>query len=49
MSILSRIKNLMPQEPKREVELFGARWDQEKQPGFFMDLIDHWKEKRNMV
>ena len=23
--------------------IFGARWDQEKQPGFFMDMIDHWK------
>ena len=24
--------------------IFGARWDQEKQPGFFMDMIDHWKQ-----
>ena len=23
--------------------VFGARWDQEKQPGFFMDMINHWK------
>ena len=23
--------------------VFGARWDQEKQPGFFMDMIEHWK------
>ena len=23
--------------------IFGARWDQEKQPQFFMDMIKHWK------
>lgn len=24
---------------------FSARWDQEKQPDFYMDLIEHWYEK----
>ena len=23
--------------------VFGARWDQEKQPGFYMDMIKRWK------
>jgi hypothetical protein len=23
---------------------FAARWDQEKQPGFFMDLAEHWAQ-----
>ena len=28
--------------------IFGARWDQEKQPGFFMDMIDHWKQNTKL-
>jgi hypothetical protein len=38
------IKNIKPfAERKRRVG-FAARWDQEKQPGFFMDLIDMYGE-----
>ena len=28
--------------------IFGARWDQEKQPGFFMDMINHWKQNSKL-
>jgi hypothetical protein len=45
--VLERIggtENIRPfQERKRRVG-FAARWDQEKQPGFFMDLIDMYGE-----
>ena len=38
------IENIKPfAERKRRVG-FAARWDQEKQPGFFMDLIDMYHE-----
>jgi hypothetical protein len=38
------IENIKPfAERKRRVG-FAARWDQEKQPGFFMDLIDMYGE-----
>jgi hypothetical protein len=38
------VENIRPfAERKRRVG-FAARWDQEKQPGFFMDLIDMYHE-----
>jgi hypothetical protein len=43
--VLERIggrENIKPFEQRAMRVGFAARWDQEKQPGFFMDLIDMW-------
>ena len=40
------VQGRVAQKPFSERKMrvvFGARWDQEKQPGFFMDMIKHWK------
>ena len=40
------VQRRVTQKPFAERKMrvvFGARWDQEKQPGFFMDMINHWK------
>jgi hypothetical protein len=40
------VQGRVAQKPFAERKMrvvFGARWDQEKQPGFFMDMINHWK------
>ena len=34
--------NIKPFEERRRRVGFAARWDQEKQPDFFMDLIEEW-------
>jgi len=46
--VQSRIKDIKPFEERTLRVIFGARWDQEKQPGFFMDLIDHWKQNKQL-
>jgi hypothetical protein len=42
--VQSRVPVIKPFEQKSMRVGFGARWDQEKQPGFFMDMIEHWNE-----
>jgi hypothetical protein len=42
--VLSRVPVIKPFEQRSMRVGFGARWDQEKQPGFFMDMIEHWNE-----
>ena len=42
--VQDRVKEIKPFEERTMRVVFGARWDQEKQPGFFMDMIDHWKQ-----
>lgn len=43
--VRSRINGeLKPFDQRRRRVCFSARWDQEKQPDFFMDLIEHWEE-----
>ena len=40
------VQGRVAQKPFAERKMrvvFGARWDQEKQPGFFMDMINTWK------
>ena len=39
------IENIQPFEDRARRVGFAARWDQEKQPGFFMDLIDMFHEQ----
>ena len=42
--VQERVPNRKAFNDRKMRVIFGARWDQEKQPGFFMDMIDHWKE-----
>ena len=46
--VQSRMPDRKPFEERTLRVIFGARWDQEKQPGFFMDLIDHWKQNKQL-
>ena len=46
--VQSRIPNRKPFSERKMRVVFGARWDQEKQPGFFMDMIDHWKQNTKL-
>ena len=46
--VLERIggqKNIKPFDQRTMRVGFAARWDQEKQPGFFMDLIEEWNRQ----
>jgi len=38
-------ENIQPFDQRAQRVGYAARWDQEKQPGFFMDLIDMWYEQ----
>lgn len=40
--VLERIKTIRPFDQRTMRVGYAARWDQEKQPGFFMDLIEQW-------
>jgi len=46
--VQSRVKDIKPFEERTMRVVFGARWDQEKQPGFFMDMIDHWQQNKKL-
>jgi len=46
--VQSRVKDIKPFEERTMRVIFGARWDQEKQPGFYMDLIDHWQQNKRL-
>ena len=46
--VQSRVKDIKPFEERTMRVIFGARWDQEKQPGFFMDMIDHWNANKKL-
>jgi|TARA_B100001971_G_scaffold141792_1_gene131001 hypothetical protein len=46
--VQSRVKEIKPFEERTMRVVFGARWDQEKQPGFFMDMIDHWQQNKRL-
>nr|MBC8435395.1 glycosyltransferase [Pseudomonadota bacterium] len=41
--VQERVPNRKAFNDRKMRVIFGARWDQEKQPGFFMDMINHWK------
>jgi hypothetical protein len=38
--VQSRVKEIKPFKERTMRVVFGARWDQEKQPGFFMDIVE---------
>lgn len=41
--VLSRVDSIKPFHERAYRVGFAARWDQEKQPDFFMDLAEEWK------
>jgi hypothetical protein len=41
--VQGRVTDRKPFAERKMRVIFGARWDQEKQPAFFMDMIRHWK------
>ena len=44
--VLERVNNIINPFKERSYRvIFSARWDQEKQPDFYMDLIDAWYKK----
>lgn len=44
--VRERVNNqLTPWDQRDRRVIFSARWDAEKQPGFFMDLIDLWYQR----
>lgn len=48
--VLSRLKNgLKPFYERQRRVIFSARWDQEKQPDFYMDLIENWDRKYSLT
>ena len=40
--VQSRVAEIKPFNERRMRVVFSARWDQEKQPDFYMDLIEAW-------
>lgn len=43
--VLSRVEKLIPFHDRRHRVVFSARWDQEKQPDFYMDVIEAWDKR----
>lgn len=42
--VRSRVSEIKPFNKRKERVVFAARWDQEKQPDFFMDLVEMYSE-----
>jgi len=48
--VLSRVNNQLKPFNERKMRVgFAARWDQEKQPNFYMDLIERWHNKNYIL
>lgn len=45
--VRSRVKSVKPFDLKKRRVVFAARWDQEKQPDFFMDIIEKYTKAHN--
>jgi hypothetical protein len=43
--VMSRVEKYIPFHDRRNRVVFSARWDQEKQPDFYMDLIEAWYKR----
>jgi hypothetical protein len=43
--VLERVREVLPWDRRARRVVFASRWDQEKQPGFFMDLIEMWHQR----
>jgi hypothetical protein len=44
--VQGRIASIKPFNERKNRVVFSARWDQEKQPDFYMDLIEAWYNKK---
>jgi len=45
--VRSRVDKLIPFNERKIRVCFSARWDQEKQPDFYMDLIEEWNRRHD--
>jgi hypothetical protein len=45
--VRGRVKSIKPFELKKRRVVFAARWDQEKQPDFYMDIIEKYTKMHN--
>ena len=43
--VQSRVTSIMPFSERKHRVVFSARWDQEKQPDFYMDVIEEWNKR----
>ena len=43
--VLSRVNKITPFHDRKHRVVFSARWDQEKQPDFYMDVIEAWAKR----
>jgi glycosyltransferase involved in cell wall biosynthesis len=43
--VQSRVASIKPFDERKRRVVFSARWDQEKQPDFYMDLIEAWHKQ----
>ena len=43
--VQSRVGTIKPFSNRKHRVVFSARWDQEKQPDFYMDVIEAWNER----
>ena len=43
--VQSRVEEIIPFYERKPRVVFSARWDQEKQPDFYMDLIERWHDE----
>jgi len=43
--VQSRVAEIKPFRERKYRVVFSARWDQEKQPDFYMDLIEAWNDQ----
>ena len=43
--VQSRVASIRPFHERKHRVVFSARWDQEKQPDFYMDLIEAWNDQ----
>jgi len=46
--VLSRVNSITPFNKRSMRVVFSARWDQEKQPDFYMDLIEAWHSNEGL-
>jgi len=47
--VRGRVKNIKPFDKRKLRVVFAARWDQEKQPDFYMDIIEEYSKRYNDV
>ena len=43
--VQSRVASIKPFHNRSQRVVFSARWDQEKQPDFYMDVIEEWHNR----